>query len=162
MEENKKVEKIDNFNPHKNKVHKVLAHSYFFSFILFLFSLFLDFIFPLKIFEDYSFSWFGILFLFFGTILVLWAQKSSLSIPKENMSKESFCRGPYRYMRSPTHFGLFLLIFGFGVVVNSFFIIFFALISFFITKFFFLKKEESILEQKYGVHYLEYKKTVKF
>ncbi|KKP85651.1 hypothetical protein A3B84_00500 [Candidatus Nomurabacteria bacterium RIFCSPHIGHO2_02_FULL_35_13] len=162
MELGKKVEQFEKENPHKNKVHKVLAHSYLFYFILFLFGLLLDFIFPFKIFEDYSMSLIGAVFLIFGTFLVFWAQKSSHRLQKENISREMFCRGPYRYTRSPTHLGLFLLMLGFGIIANALFIIIFSIISFVITKFVFIKKEEKILAEKYGAPYLEYKESVKF
>jgi protein-S-isoprenylcysteine O-methyltransferase Ste14 len=156
------LEQFKKENPHKNKVHKILAHSYFFYFVSFLVGLFFDFIFPLKIFKDFSFSYIGILFLIFGTILIFWAQKVSHELQKEDINKKTFCRGPYRYTRSPTHLGLFFLMLGFGVVINSFFIVFFSLISFFITKFVFIRRQEKILSEKYGVPYLEYKKLVKF
>ena len=47
MENVDMIEKIASEDPYKNKVHKVLAHSYLLFFILFLVSLFLDFIFPM-------------------------------------------------------------------------------------------------------------------
>ncbi|KKP64099.1 MAG: hypothetical protein UR62_C0020G0001, partial [Candidatus Nomurabacteria bacterium GW2011_GWF2_35_12] len=67
----------------------------------------------------------------------------------------------YCYTRSPTHFGLFLLMLGFGIITNALFIIIFSVISFIITKFVFIRKEEKILAEKYGIPYLEYKKSVK-
>jgi protein-S-isoprenylcysteine O-methyltransferase Ste14 len=148
-------------NLYKNKVHKILAYSYLFYFILFLFGLFLDFIFSFKIFDNYATSSLGALFLIFGTLLIFWAQKSSLNLNKENLNKEVFYHGPYKYTRSPTHFGLFLLMFGFGIMANALFIVIFSIISFVITKFTFIKKEEEILAEKYGASYLEYKKSVK-
>ena len=51
---------------------------------------------------------------------------------------------------------------GFGLVANAIFIIVTTVISFVLTKFIYLKKEEAILEKKYGAPYLEYKKAVKF
>lgn len=155
------TEQLQNENPHKNRVHKILAHSYLFFFVSFLIGLFLDFIFPLGIFENFTMILIGVVFLIFGTFLIIWAQKTSHKLQKENMTKETFCCGPYRYTRSPTHFGLFFLILGFGIIANALFIVLFSIISFFITKFVFIKKEEEILAEKYGVPYLEYKKFVK-
>ena len=104
----------------------------------------------------------GFIFLIFGTFLVFWAQKTSRHLNIENITKETFCHGPYRYTRSPTHWGLFLLMLGFGMIANAFFIVLFSIISFLITKLVFLKKEEKVLAAKYGTPYLEYKKSVKF
>lgn len=157
----KKTEEIQP-HPHKNRVHRILAHSYLFFFILFLVGLFLDFIFPLKFSESTSILSLGTIFSGLGTLLIFWAQKSSHSLKKENMNKETFLKGPYRYTRSPTHFGLFFLMLGFGLMVNSFFIVFLSVVSFFFTKTVFIKKQEKILAEKYGSPYLEYKKSVKF
>jgi protein-S-isoprenylcysteine O-methyltransferase Ste14 len=162
MEMENTTEQLGNKNLHKNKVHKILAHSYLFYFISFLVGLFLDFMFPLKILENPVFLPAGITFLILGTLLILWAQKSSLALQKENINKETFSHGPYRYTRSPTHFGLFLLILGFGLIINALFIVIFSIVSFVITKLFFIKEEEKILAEKYGTPYLEYKKAVKF
>ena len=162
METRNTTEEFKNENPHKNVVHKILAHSYLFYFISFLLGLFLDFIFPLKIFEELTMASVGTTFLILGTFLILWAQKSSHNFKKESLNKETFCGGPYRYTRSPTHLGLFLLMLGFGIVANALFIIIFSIISFIVTKLIFIRKEEEVLTQKYGVPYIEYKKTVKF
>ena len=162
MENVDMIEKIASEDPYKNKVHKVLAHSYLLFFILFLVSLFLDFIFPLKIFGGFNATLIGFLLLVFGTFLIFWAQRSSFKLRKENINKETFRHGPYRYVRSPTHYGLFFLIFGFGLINNTMFVVIFSLISFFIAKFVFLKEEEEILAEKYGAPYIEYKKSVIF
>jgi protein-S-isoprenylcysteine O-methyltransferase Ste14 len=162
MEISDKTKQILEENPYKNKVHKVLAHSYLLFFLLFLLSLFLDFIFPLKVFETFNATLVGAIFLFLGTILILWAQKSSLNLKKDDISKEIFYHGPYRYTRSPTHLGLFFLILGFGLINNAMFVVVFSIISFFVSKFVFIKKEEKILAERYGTPYIEYKKSVKF
>ena len=165
MEYNLKMEttlQTENANPHKNRVHKILAHSYSVYFILFLIGVCLSFIFPLKVFGSSAAIPLGFILLVFATFLIVWAQKTSRNLEKNNVSKESFSRGPYRYTRAPTHLGLLFLLLGFGLIANSFFITFFTLLSFIIGKFVFLKEEERILAEKYGASYLEYKKIVKF
>jgi len=143
-------------------VHRILAHSYFTYFALFLIGLSLDLILKLKVFTGGVVVFFGFLLLAVGTVLVLWAQHTSRNLDKTNISKEVFCRGPYCFTRSPTHWGLFLLMLGFGLVSNSLFVILCTILAFFLTKFIFLRKEEAVLVKKYGVPYLEYKKSVKF
>lgn len=147
---------------YKNRVHKVLAHSYSFYFILFLFGIMLDFIFRVKIFTNPIMAPLGMTILSLATFLILWAQHTSHHLKKENMTHHVFYQGPYKYTRSPTHLGLFLLMLGFGIMTNAFFVVMFSFIAFFVSKFIFLEKEESILAEKYGSHYLEYKKRVKF
>ena len=151
-----------NFLPNKDKVHHILAYSYFSFFLLFLFGVFLDLFFPIKIFQGSNIRLLGVVFLFLASILVLWAQMTSRNLNKENLTKDTFCRGPYCLTRSPTHWGLFLLTLGFSLVANAGFVVLCTVISFFITKFTFLKREEDILAKKYGVPYLEYKKQVRF
>ncbi|MFA5778036.1 MAG: hypothetical protein WC870_00890 [Candidatus Paceibacterota bacterium] len=146
----------------KQSVHKVLAHSYSVYLILFLTGVFLDLIFNFKIFNIFFIVPMGIFFLAFGTGLIIWAQYTSLNLKVESVTKETFCKGPYCYTRTPTNFGLFFLMLGFGMIINAFFIILFAFISLVITKFIFLNKQEKILEEKYGTPYQEYKKSVKF
>ena len=149
----------------RNKaVHKILAHSYFFYFLMFLSGVLLDLLFPVKIFNSPLMLFFGLTLIIFSSVLILWAQMTSRDLvnAKEDINTETFCKGPYCFTRSPTHWGLFFLILGFGIVANAFFIILFTLVSFFTTKFIFLRKEEIILAEKYGAPYLEYKKKVKF
>ena len=104
----------------------------------------------------------GISILILGSFLIFWAQQTTSNLKQVNMDKEAFFHGPYRYTRSPTHLGIFLLILGFGIMVNAPFVILSAFISFIISKYTFLNIQETILAEKYGVPYLEYKKIVKF
>ena len=148
-------------NPHKHTVHKVLAHSYSMYFSLFLVGVILDFIFKLKIFTDSVMAPAGAVILVFASFLVFWAQKTSRNLRTENISRDTFCKGPYCYTRSPTHWGLFFLMLGFGIIADAVFVVLFTLIAFLISRFVFLDKEEIILAEKYGAPYLEYKKLVK-
>lgn len=156
------MESGDKTNLQKTSVHKVLAHSYIMHFILFLFGVALDIVYGFKIFASPILTGVGIIFLIFGSILILWAQYTSRNLKTENITKETFSRGPYYYTRTPTNFGIFFLMLGFGMIANAFFVILSSVISFIVAKFVFLSKEEKILAQKYGAPYLEYKKSVKF
>ena len=147
---------------HIPNVHWVLAHSYVMQFALFLVGVTLDLFFRFKIFSDTIMVPMGAVLLVFSTILIIWAEHTSRNLQKENISKEAFCRGPYCYTRTPTHWGLFFLMLGFGIVINAFFVILTTLISFFIAKLVFQNWEEELMEKKYGSHYAEYKKLVKF
>ncbi|MFA5840947.1 MAG: hypothetical protein WC847_01580 [Candidatus Paceibacterota bacterium] len=156
------MESSDKNSIPKHAIHKVLADSYTVHFILFLIGVVLDLIFNFQFFSSTLVTPFGIFFLILGTFLVFWAQKTSRNIKKENISKETFCKGPYCYTRTPTNFGLLFLVLGFGLIINAFFVVLSAFISFIVSKLIFLKKQEKMLASKYGAPYLEYKKTVKF
>lgn len=155
------MEGINVKQPREYRVHKILAHSYVTYFILFLIGISLDVVFKLKIFTHPITAVVGVVFLIFSTVLIFWAQKTSRNLDIANLSKETFCKGPYCYTRTPTHWGLFFLMIGFGIIANAFFVVLTSFISFIISKFFFLNKQESILAEKYGTPYLEYKKKIK-
>ena len=149
-------------NIHKNKVHKILARSYSVYFFFFLLGVYLNLAFNFKVFRSSIVSPIGFCFLILGTFLIFWAQNTSRNLNTQNLTKETFSQGPYRFTSTPTNFGLFFLMLGFGMVANSFFIIVCSCVAFMIARFVFLEREEKVLAEKYGVPYLEYKKMVKF
>ncbi|MBP9711619.1 MAG: hypothetical protein KBD55_01120 [Candidatus Pacebacteria bacterium] len=142
-------------------VHRVLASSYTVYLVLFLAGVILDIIYQIKIFINPNIGIIGTVFLAFATLLIVWAQNTSRNLDTKNISKETFCKGPYCFTRSPTHWGLFILMLGFGIIANAFFVVLFTMISFIVTKIVFLKKEEQMLANKYGNPYREYKKAVR-
>lgn len=146
----------------QHAVHHTLAHSYSVYFLFLLGGVFLDLIFPVRVFKSDIMVVLGLVFLTLATLLIFWAQHTSRNLKIDSLKKESFCKGPYCYTRTPTHWGLFFLTLGFGFVLNAFFVILFTLVSFFITKYTFLRREERILAHRYGEPYLEYKKSVRF
>lgn len=144
-------------------IHELLAHSYMVFFVSFLFGVILEVEFPLsKNFMDIGI---GYTLLFLGTVLVLWAQNTSRSGKKErlsgNVSSSNFFKGPYKITRTPTHLGMLLTVLGAGFVWGSLWMICGSVVAYLITKFTFVKKEEEILEERYGAPYLEYKKKIK-
>lgn len=143
-------------------VHLILAYSYLFYFTALLFGILFDFLFPRKLFTESVMTPIGFIFLILASFLIIWAQMSSRNFNDNDLTKDAFRNGPYSFVRMPTHLGLFLLILGFGMVVNATFVILFSILSFLAAKLFFVRKEESILENQYGNQYLEYKKSVRF
>ena len=147
---------------YKNKVHKILAHSYSTYLLSFLLGVVFNLNFGFQVFVNPIFSYLGVFLLVLGSLLIIWAQYTSAHLSMTNITKESFSHGPYRFTRTPTNFGLFFVMLGFSMIINTLFIIIFTLIAFVVAKFIFLNKEEKILAEKYGAPYLEYKKSVKF
>lgn len=141
----------------KGKIHFVLSHSY----IVFLFAVVLgvviDIIIPLDIFSIELYQTLGLMMIILGSALIYWAQ--STSSPYKN--KTGFENGPYKYSKSPTHLGLFIMTLGLGLLINSPFSVFFTVLAWIITKFLFLKKQEKILGDKYGDEYRAYKEKIK-
>ncbi len=148
----------------KHTVHHTLAHSYLVYFILLLVGIILDIIFDFKIFNYFVMVPVGFVFLMLATILIIWAQKTGRDFReiRQELKAEHFCRGPYYYTQIPTQLGLFILLLGFGIITNSFFVIIFTVLAFFISKFVFMGKHQRILAEKYGSAYIEYIHRVKF
>jgi protein-S-isoprenylcysteine O-methyltransferase Ste14 len=146
----------------KSKPYKILSNSYIFYFMLFFIGVFFDLIFPLHFLEKTYTPMAGLLLIVFGSVLIFWIKLNSKKVKKEVLKKEDFMQGPYKYTSIPNHWAIFVLILGFGIMVNAFFMIMFTVLSFFVTLPFFLKMQENVLVEKYGPIYSEYKKIVKF
>jgi len=146
----------------RSRVHVILADSYTVYLVAFVLGLLFSASWPIKIFENNSFVDVSVIILLLSSLLILWSQKSSKNLKRENLTKKSFENGPYLYTRNPTNLGLFLSIVSFGIIINSFFVVLFGLIAFLISRLIFIKKEEELLAEKYGKPYLEYKKVVRF
>jgi protein-S-isoprenylcysteine O-methyltransferase Ste14 len=144
------------------KIHHILAHSY----MVYLGALFIGLIFSaiwhISIFKSDALLNFSAIVLFFSSFLILWSQKSTKEFSKENLTKKSFMKGPYRFTRNPSNIGLFFSMISFAIIINSIFAILFTFVAFLLSLLIFIKNEEAYLERKYGTPYTEYKKEVKF
>lgn len=148
----------------KDTVHYLLLHSYLVFLVAVVLGAIFDIFINVRIFSHNTYQIIGFLMLFVSTIIIYWAQSVSSNYREriiKNKSRSEFEIGPYRFLRSPTHFGLFIMTLGFSLIINSLFSVIFVFIAYGITKFFYLKKQEMILEKKYGLAYNEYKRKVK-
>lgn len=144
-------------------VHFILSHSYTVFMLAVVLGLILDVFIPVEIFHKSIYQYIGIVMIILGSIVIYWAQSTSNCTKKEEKAGASrnFARGPYRYNRSPTHIGLSVMTLGLGFILNSAFSILLVIIAYCVTKMIFLKKEEILLEKKYGEIYCAYKKKVR-
>ncbi|MBP6908273.1 MAG: isoprenylcysteine carboxylmethyltransferase family protein [Candidatus Pacebacteria bacterium] len=144
-------------------IHMVLSHSYTMFMLALVAGLVLHLVFEIPLFVSGAYQYLGVVLIIIGTYLVWWAQSTTRKT-KQEMSQtqpsRDFARGPYKYSRNPTHIGLTLTTLGLGLILNSFFIFVVTIIASLISKYIFIKKEEALLEEKYGDEYREYKKTV--
>ena len=145
-------------------IHVLLYQDYVIFLLAVLLGVICDGIFTFGKFGGQTYQNIGLVMILVGSIIVYWAQKTTHS-PKSEVHKERstnfFIRGPYRYTRNPTNFGLTVMSIGFGFLIGSLFSIIFIVIVYFISKFFFIKRQDSILEERYGDIFSEYKKKVK-
>lgn len=96
-----------------------------------------------------------------GSLLHFFQAKTTVSPLKPDEARHLVTTGTYRFTRNPMYLGLLLLLIGFACLKGS--IITFLLIPIFVIL---LTKqqiipEETILEEKFGQQYLDYKKSVR-
>lgn len=156
-------EKKTNVRP--STVHDVLAHSYSIYLVALAVGVILDVFFKFRPFSENA-RLPGLVIIAAASGLIVWAQNSSRALRRARQNKErletrDFCRGPYCVSRSPTHWGLVLLVVGFSLVINSAFVLAAGILAFILTRSVFLSEEEKMLAQKYGEEYLRYKKQVR-
>ena len=145
-------------------VHVLLSHNYAVFFLAVVLGVVMDMIIPLDVFNAPIYQYIGLVMIMFGTALIYWAQRITSS-SKRTISIERdmnfFFRGPYKYTRNPTNFALTVIILGFGLIINSLFSVIFILITYFISKIIFIRKQDHILNERYGNVFSDYKKKVK-
>lgn len=144
-------------------VHIILSHSYTVFMLAVVFGLILDVVTRVYIFNNPLYQYIGLVCIVLGSAIIYWAQSTS-NYTKEEMEKghsaRNFERGPYKFSRNPTHIGLSVMTLGLALILNSIFSVILTIIASIITKRIFLRKEEHLLEEKYGTPYLDYKKKV--
>lgn len=143
-------------------VHVLLSHSYIIFFFAVVFGIVCDALFPVRVFNGVVYEYIGLFMIIVGSYLVYWAQSSTST--KNFTDKRDinfFLKGPYKYTRNPTNFGLTLTVLGLGLLINSLFVVIFLLIVYVISKLIFIKQQDTILEEKYGEVFREYKRVVK-
>ncbi len=144
-------------------VHFVLSHSYTVFLGAVILGICMDLLIPMYVFNTATYQYTGFAMIVLGSALIYWAQSTSRCVKKEvgdERTEKDFERGPYKYSRNPTHIGLSVMTLGLAFLLNSPWSIIFIVITAFITKFIFLKKEETLLEKKYGQAYCDYKNKV--
>lgn len=146
-----------------NLVHIVLGHSYLFYFAGLLVAVLFDTFNHIPIMNMRSDNQLGLILLIAGTILILWAQKTTRTghHRKSELPYTRFARGPYTITRSPTHMGIGIMLLGLSFIFNSLALLVSTMLCFFITHYIFIRKEEKLLVDRYGDDYRAYQKKVR-
>lgn len=100
-----------------------------------------------------------------GLFLMLWSILHFIKVKGTpvpfNPPPKLVTTGPYSYIRNPMLSGVFILMFGFGILFRSISLVFIFTPLFILFNFLELKSiEEPELEKRLGKDYLEYKKSV--
>ncbi len=138
----------------------LLSKSYSLFFFGFVFGLILDVVTRLRI-NIINLDQIGLILIVLSSMLIYWAQSVNKTPKYLADGKRNFAYGPYAFSRHPTYLGLFLLMIGAALVMNSYSILATSIVSFVISIFTFMDKEEKRHIKKYGELYLEYMKRVR-
>ncbi len=121
-------------------------------------------------FVDWSFltvpswiRWIGILAAMVCPFLSFWLFKNiGLNISETVLTKQNHqlvTSGPYKYIRHPLYLTGILLIFSLGTISENWVLLFLAPLTFLIFRFIVIPKEEEKLMERFGQHYVDYRKT---
>ena len=147
-------------------VHQILAQGYLIYLAAIVVGFGASYVWPeITTMPDWG-SW-GMIGIIFGTLLVYWAQNASKRTAKNRSNPEvvgphHFCVGPYKWTRSPTQYGLFLMALGLAVLYGSFYMVIATVVALLVGKFVIIRAEEKKLVERYGQPYLDYQKEVRF
>lgn len=158
---------VDDINQKKTEtvgiIHIILFRTYMVFLAAVVLGAILNEVLPLNIFISKNFQYIGVVMIIFGSSVVYWAQNTT-SPKRENDGERDinfFYRGPYKYTRNPTNLALTVMSIGLGLLINSFYSIIFIIITYLISRFVFIKKQDFILEERYGEIFVDYKKKVR-
>lgn len=160
MENMTKKENRESFKA--EMIHFVLSHSYVVFLGAIMSGAIMHLFAPIHLFTGDNYPYIGFTMIILGSVVIYWAQSASSATRNQASPRTAFDfeRGPYKYSRNPTHIGMTIMTLGLAITFNSLFTVIFLIITSLVTKFIFLKKEECLLEEKYGQPYLDYKKKV--
>lgn len=69
--------------------------------------------------------------------------------------------GPFQFSRNPVYIGLFILLVGFAMTLNTLWILFFAPLALLVMQFHVVPREEACLKQIFPDAYLSYRQSVR-
>jgi protein-S-isoprenylcysteine O-methyltransferase Ste14 len=138
----------------------ILSKSYSLFFFSFVLGLIIDVLIRLRI-NIPNIEIVGFCLLVLSSMLVYWAQSVNKTAKYNKDGTRNFSYGPYSFSRHPTYLGIFLMMFGAGLVMNSVSIAVVSIISFVVANFTFMAKEEARHIKKYGDLYINYTKKVR-
>ncbi len=142
---------------------KIMPPAYFYLGIAFI--ILIHFIFPVMQIVHYPHTLLGILFIFLGVMLNIWAwllftKNKTTQNPFKNPDK-FINKRIYKISRNPMYLGMLIILIGIAVLMGSLTTFIFPIIFFFITNQLFVPLGEKNMERAFGKRYLEYKNKVR-
>ncbi len=134
-------------------------------YIFIIFSLMLNFIFPIKKVIFYPYNYFGLLLILFGIIIDVWAwslfRKKKTTLNPYKIPSKLENSGPFKISRNPMYLGMDLVLLGLSIFLSSLSTFIFPILFIFLIEKLFITFEERSLQKRLGKPYLDYKKRVR-
>lgn len=145
------------------KIKKPLPPTYFTLSMIFI--VIIHFIFPIIKFISFPWNLTGLIPIAIGSLLNLIADSSfkkiNTTVKPFEESTALLTDGVFRISRNPMYLGMAFILSGISILLGSLSPFFVILIFMFAMDFVFIRKEEAMLQKKFGTTWLEYKKTVR-
>lgn len=142
---------------------KIMPPIYFV--ILLVFSIVLNFVFPIERFVIPPYSYLGILLIVFGIVLNMWAdslfREAKTTIKPHEIPTSLLTSGPFKISRNPIYLGMTSILIGTAVILGSLITFFIPILFIIIINMFFIPMEEKKLECMFDSQYDDYKKRVR-
>ncbi len=142
---------------------KVMPPMIFYIFIMF--SLILNFIFPIKRVIVYPYNFLGIIVILFGLVIDIWAwtlfRKRKTTLNPYKIPSKLEIGSIFKISRNPMYLGMDLVLWGVSIFLGSLITFIFPIIFILIINKLFIVLEEKSLEKRFGKKYLDYKKKVR-
>lgn len=120
---------------------------------------------PLAIIVPAPFSYTGAAFVAVGGAMIVWSrrvfQAAATPIKPFTQSTALIRHGLYRWSRNPMYLGAVLLVFGVALLLGSVTPLLVVVAFFAILQEGFIRHEERLLEQRFGVEYRNYRRSVR-
>lgn len=100
-----------------------------------------------------------------GMAVLAWSERAfashETSHDHRNVASALITTGPFRFSRNPVYIGLFVLLAGTAMTLNSLWILLLAPLSLVVMQFHVIPKEEACLDQLFPNDYPEYRRSVR-
>lgn len=144
-------------------MQKINPPTYFFGLLVLLVTL--HFLFPLNKILFEHFTYFGLVFVFLGIVLNLWADslftKTKTMVKPNQLPAVLLQKGPFAFSRHPMYLGMALILFGSAIFFGTISTFLPVLIFVLLMEKKFIPLEEKNLEKVFGKNFFEYKKKVR-